>query len=105
MSNSTSIWSFAAGETKRLFLSSIFVTVFLIFRSQRERELENLKKTLESETHSFETQLQQMRQKHNSSNEQFQDEIDSLRRVSRTVDASWYGGDIPLEVQHDTCRS
>ena len=58
------------------------LTVYLFFlRAQRERELENLKKTLETETHSFDTQLHQMKQKHSHQVEQFQEELDGIKRV------------------------
>ena len=50
-------------------------------RAQREHELENLMRTLESESKSFEEQLQQARQKHTQQSDQFQDEIDQLKWV------------------------
>jgi len=62
------------GKQTRLFRYSLD-------RAQRERELENLKRTLESESKSFEEQLQQARQKHTQQSDQFQDEIDQLKRV------------------------
>ena len=55
---------------------------FQFYRAQRERELENLKKTLEAETHSFDAQLQEMKQKHSGQVGQYQEEIDNLKRVS-----------------------
>ena len=57
-------------------------TIFFFLRAQRERELENLKKTLEAETRSCDEQLQQMKHKHNHQVEQYQEEADALKRVS-----------------------
>ena len=53
-----------------------------IYRAQRERELDSLRKQIEQNEQSHDQQIHQMRSKHNQAIEQLQEESDSLRRVS-----------------------
>lgn len=52
-------------------------------RTQREKEMVQLKKTLDEETANHEAAIASMRQKHTRATEELHDKLDAAKRVSR----------------------
>ncbi|XP_071043315.1 myosin heavy chain, non-muscle isoform X1 [Parasteatoda tepidariorum] len=55
-------------------------------RTKREQELAHLKKTLEDETSAHESQIVDLRQKHNSALENLNEQLDSLRKAKASLE-------------------
>ena len=63
-------------------------------RSKREDELKDLKVTIDRNQKTYEVQVGDMRSKHQQQMEQFNEELESVRKVSE---------DNVLEIQRKTC--
>lgn len=57
--------------------------MFLLPRAKREQEVTMLKKALDEETRSHESQVQEMRQKHTQVVEELTEQLEQFKRVSR----------------------
>lgn len=58
-------------------------------RAQREKEMAQLKKTLDEETANHEAAIASMRQKNTRATEELHDKLDAAKRVSREEKKSW----------------
>ena len=57
--------------------------MFFLPRAKREQEVTMLKKALDEETRSHESQVQEMRQKHTQVVEELTEHLEQFKRVSR----------------------
>ena len=59
--------------------------VFLVGRAKREQEVAMLKKAMEEEGRSHETQIQDLRQKHSQAVEELNEQLEQAKRVHLTL--------------------